>query len=337
MMKPIVIPQEQTDTPTEGCWRVPGHCFDACPAGQKTADGKTHPDWAKNRGRLFMTGTIFGKIQENDHPLKGDGSWEGVLKELVFNDRENFSQFVLNLFKMGNECEPIAAEMFEKSSGAEMDYPGLLISEKVPHVGGSPDGVARDRSFIIEIKTACKRKIVFDDAGVARVPRKYLGQANFYMWLMNIRACRFLQYDRDSGQLYETELAYDDEAMASGLARMYAFIDEVVKYRQAWRATMAGLREAVDFLDRGILVPVNPAQRNEECYTRIGTRMDKTHERLGAGLAAARGIIGEIDTYKPRAPPKKRKREAIRESEEVEAAAGLSGEEVAKIQKTLKE
>ena len=104
-MKPVRRPPSPLSEPQPGCFRVPGHCYDVCPAGQKDASGKVEPRWADNRDKLALSGTSFGKILPKEHPLKAKGSAEDVMKAFVFNDKPNYSSFALRMFASGNECE----------------------------------------------------------------------------------------------------------------------------------------------------------------------------------------------------------------------------------------
>ena len=331
-MKPVRRRAGAVAEHARGSFRVEGHCYDACPEGQKDEHGKVAEAWAANRDKLALTGTSFGKILPVGHPLKGKGKPEEVMKAYVFNDKQNVNEFVKKMFAVGNECEPIAARKFCFQTGKRLDFPGLCISERNPLIGGSPDGVSVDRDFIVEIKTLVRRKIELDSAGDAVVPQYYLAQANFYMWLTNIKRCAFVQYDHQSGQLWITWLDYMEDAMETALHCAFKYVEEVAALRAEWLDSMDKMKTAVEFLERGLVVPEDDPDGEKE-FTPIGMRHVNAEDQLLRGLRWAKEFVEAHDSSRPKRACAPRKRAAPPVEHTVEDGAGLSEEMVAQIKR----
>jgi hypothetical protein len=204
---------------------------DVCGGEQRT------PDWYAGREKLIIAGSAFAKSLPKSHPWH-DGMERDETKRSVFGYKRPERPYVRRMMDVGVVGEEVAVNTFLEAfleEGQQVEKPGLLIHNDEPSWGGSPDLVVKDKDgnpvYIGEAKTLVGRELEFDENGEAIVPLKYYAQAHWYMYLVNVRLCAFIQYEARTGRVAVTWLEYDDELMAQALASAEEYTARIKQMR----------------------------------------------------------------------------------------------------------
>lgn len=203
---------------------------DVCPKGQQS------PEWVEGREKLLITGTTLGGLLPPYHLWKGRSSRRDCVKRTVFGYKPPVGAFLQKMFDSGKAGEFVAIDVVKSQvlkPDEEILFPGLLVALEDERWGGSPDGVVVDKEtrepqYVVECKTLTRRAMQYDSDGAALVPLYYYTQAHWYMWLVGVRSCAFVQYMPASDEVAVTWLDFDDArfALALGAARTYTIEHE---------------------------------------------------------------------------------------------------------------
>lgn len=152
----------------------------------------------------------------------------------------------IRAIEWGHQYEPIAIQEFETKTGLHVEHFGNNNPKFFPHpifksfAGGSPDGIAIDKSFIVEVK--CPQWAAHDEyfeltdhCGLELCEPDYYAQIQFNMLCCNVKKGYFISYHPlpkfDKFKLKIIEIPYDS-----------AYIDFITER----------LEKAIEILNSGI-------------------------------------------------------------------------------------
>ena len=168
----------------------------------KTIEHKS-PEWFKVRSGKFTPSELHKLMTEPKS--KADILSVGAITyikekiaETLIENLPNENEFTNAATAWGNSYEDEAISLFADLSDTEIIKPGFI--EQNDYFGGTPDGIAADGSFGIEVKcpynaTIHLDNLILDPLDFSKVRKEYYYQIQGYALLTGIEDWYFISYD----------------------------------------------------------------------------------------------------------------------------------------------
>lgn len=128
----------------------------------------------------------------------------------------------------GTELEPEARRHYESRVGIQV-VPSCLQSVRLEWLRASVDGLAIDRSAVVEIK--CGESVYRNSSASRKVPDYYLGQLQHILAVTNLQSIDFWCYLPNRPEVH-LHVARDDSYIERLLNAEHLFWQQVVKKRK---------------------------------------------------------------------------------------------------------
>lgn len=168
----------------------------------KTIEHKS-PEWFKVRSGKFTPSELHKLMTEPKS--KADILSVGAITyikekiaETLIENLPNENEFTNAATAWGNSYEDEAISLFADLSDTEIIKPGFI--EQNDYFGGTPDGIAADGSFGIEVKcpynaTIHLDNLILDPLDFPKARKEYYYQIQGYALLTGIKDWYFISYD----------------------------------------------------------------------------------------------------------------------------------------------
>jgi putative phage-type endonuclease len=142
------------------------------------------PPWYKVREKM-ITASRFGSACGVD---KNSSYKEFMRKACKLEEDPGFPAMLLEIMEWGTMMEEVATQIYMKRYNTFVNEFGLIIWDKDPRYGASPDGIT-DEGIMLEIKCPWKRPIT------GAVPSGYFYQIQGQLAICNLEECDFAEYN----------------------------------------------------------------------------------------------------------------------------------------------
>ncbi len=160
-------------------------------------------DWFRARSGKFTPSELHKLMTEpkNKADLLSVGALTYIkekVAETLIENLQNENEFTNAAMAWGNSYEDEAISLFADMADKEIIKPGFI--ELSDYFGGTPDGVAADGSFGIEVKcpynaTIHLDNLVLDPLDFEKARKEYFYQIQGYALLTGIEDWYFISYD----------------------------------------------------------------------------------------------------------------------------------------------
>lgn len=141
-----------------------------------------------------ITGSIFGKMEKKTAKFSQTAISQmiAVLAERLTGQHKEFST---NATQWGNDHENEAKALYEERKQCIVQDTGFVKKEGFKWAGCSPDGFIDFGTGIVEIKCPYNTENHLKYCMANKVPKDYLAQVNFNLWVTGAEYCDFISFD----------------------------------------------------------------------------------------------------------------------------------------------
>ncbi len=184
-------------------------------------------EWLKLRHSILTSSEIASALECNNH----ESSLELLKRKCSPLSTEDLSSSVS--ISWGEKYEPIAKKIFEQITSESINNVGLVIHEKFPWLGTSPDGIVNN-GRLLEIKCPFHRKII-----AGKIPYYYWIQVQAQMEICGFDECYFFQCQFEEKSLNFTSspkdgMIYTGNHLDGTVWVLKDYTLEVIKRDQKW-------------------------------------------------------------------------------------------------------
>lgn len=170
-----------------------------------------------------------------------------LLKSIGLGTPTPENSFTRAALDWGIEHEPHAIAAYEELSGEKVEKFSLVRHEKVPWLGGSPDGIVLTKTgklLLIETKCPWKRKIVY-----GKVPEYYLPQLYVNMRCAKIHEAVYIEYVPGQ-ELNVVHVPFDNQWWAENWPKLVRYWNRYLFYQTMTSDTAMRIEDVVKQCER---------------------------------------------------------------------------------------
>jgi putative phage-type endonuclease len=186
------------------------------------------PEWYEVRKGLMTASDAAGAL--------GIPAWTGQrnVRENLLKQKVSGTFTGNHMTRHGQAYEDVVRDRFADILGVRCYDVGLLVHEKYPWLGASPDGVT-DSGALIEIKCPYKRQPI-----AGHPPHHYIPQMQTQLEVANLDYCYFVQWmpdwlSPDGKEIFTIDIIErDPEWFAQHVDALHAFWKDLMAARAAY-------------------------------------------------------------------------------------------------------
>lgn len=203
---------------------------------QKTEKQSASKDWYASR-RCRITASFAGEIVKS---VASGNMAVNICKRII----EQKSLYHIPAVRHGKIMENIAFDQYVKITNLRVKKCGIFVDSQRNYLAASPDGIAEDGSFIIEIKCPYlikdETQLKYLDSYLKlKKNHNYYYQIQFQLHITRIKMCHFIVYSNTHSFIHIETIFYDEIFVKQCLLSIdefykNCFAKEYLKYRQQY-------------------------------------------------------------------------------------------------------